>query len=121
MQAFEAALDPAFGGRGSLVIGISHEGATAATNRALSAARGSGATTAIVTVSAASPGAELADIVVTTGELDQSWCHTIGYLSPILAAAAVAAHVTGTADRQDARQAISWRRGWHRRPSNRLG
>ncbi len=97
MQAFEAALDPALGGRGSLVIGISHEGATGATNRALSVARGSGATTAIVTVSAASPGAELADIVVTTGELDQSWCHTIGYLSPILAAAAVAAHITGTA------------------------
>jgi fructoselysine-6-P-deglycase FrlB-like protein len=34
--------------------------------------------------------------VVTTDELDQSWCHTVGYLSPILAAAAVGAHLSGT-------------------------
>jgi fructoselysine-6-P-deglycase FrlB-like protein len=49
-----------------------------------------------VTVSAASPAAGPADIVVTTDELDQSWCHTVGYLSPILAAAAVGAHLSGT-------------------------
>jgi fructoselysine-6-P-deglycase FrlB-like protein len=78
------------------VIAISHEGSTWATNRALDAARSGGAATAIVTVSAASPGAAIADIVLTTDELDQSWCHTIGYLSPILAAAAVGAHVCGT-------------------------
>ena len=34
-----------------------------------------------------------ADIVVETDELDQSWCHTVGYLSPLVAAAAVAAHL----------------------------
>jgi glucosamine--fructose-6-phosphate aminotransferase (isomerizing) len=97
MQALEASLDASFGGPRSLVIGISHEGSTDATNRALSVARTSGATTAIVTVSGASPGAGLADIVLTTGELDQSWCHTIGYISPILAAAAVGAHISGIA------------------------
>ena len=33
--------------------------------------------------------------MVETGELDQGWCHTVGYLSPILAAAAVGAHLAG--------------------------
>ncbi len=114
-QAFEVSLDPGgteaggtgaggtgAGGTGAggteargLVIAISHEGATWATNRALDAARAAGATTAIVTVGATSPGAALADIVVTTEELDQSWCHTVGYLSPILVAAAVGAHLGG--------------------------
>ena len=91
-QAFEAALAPNAGG---LIVGISHEGGTAATNAALEAARDAGATTAMVTVSSRSPGARLADVVVTTAEADQSWCHTVGYLSPILAALAVAGHLTG--------------------------
>lgn len=92
--AFEASLEPDTNGPGSLVIAISHEGSTWATNRALDAARSGGATTALVTVSAASPGAALADIVVTTDELDQSWCHTVGYLSPILVAAGIGAHLS---------------------------
>jgi len=33
--------------------------------------------------------------VVETEELDQSWCHTVGYLSPIVAATAMAAHLAG--------------------------
>jgi glucosamine--fructose-6-phosphate aminotransferase (isomerizing) len=93
-QAFEAAIEDELGGPAGLVIGISHEGATAATNRSLERARASRATIAIVTVSDRSPGAALADLVVSTGELDESWCHTIGYLSPILAATAVAGHIT---------------------------
>lgn len=96
VQAFEAALEAGQPGPGGLVIAISHEGATWATNRALDAARAGGATAALVTVSASSPGAGLADIVITTDELDQSWCHTVGYLSPILVAAAVGAHLSGT-------------------------
>ena len=91
-QAFELSLDPPSTG---LVIGISHEGGTAATNAALEASRASGARTALITVSDRSPGADLAEIVVTTGELDQSWCHTVGYLSPLVAATAVGAHLTG--------------------------
>ena len=89
-QAFELSLDPPEAG---LVIGISHEGATAATNAALEAARRAGTRTALVTVSDRSPGAALADIVVETGELDQSWCHTVGYVSPLVAATAIAAHL----------------------------
>ena len=91
-QAFELSLDPPSTG---LVIGISHEGGTAATNAALEASRAAGARTALITVSDRSPGADLAEIVVTTGELDQSWCHTVGYLSPLVAATAVGAHLTG--------------------------
>ena len=59
------------------------------------AARAAGAQTAVITVSAGSPAAALAGIVVETGELDHGWCHTIGYLSPVVAAAAVGAHLSG--------------------------
>ena len=93
-QAFEASLEDELGA-GGLVIGISHEGATWATNRALERARSSGAAVGLVTVSDRSPGARLADVVVTTEELDRSWCHTIGYLAPILAATAIGAHLSG--------------------------
>ena len=95
IQAFEAALAPVKGG---LVIGVSHEGATWATMRALEAARGAGSRTALITASDRSPAAALADpnLVIATGELDQSWCHTIGYLSPLVAGAAIGAHLAGT-------------------------
>jgi glutamine---fructose-6-phosphate transaminase (isomerizing) len=91
-QAFELSL--ASSARG-LVIGVSHEGATGATNAALRAARDAGQPTAVITVSRRSPAGALAHIVVETGELDQGWCHTVGYLSPILAAASVGMHLSG--------------------------
>ena len=91
-QAFELSLDPPSSG---LAIGISHEGGTAATNAALTAARAAGARTALITVTSRSPGAASADVVVETHELDTSWCHTVGYLSPIVAGAAVAGALTG--------------------------
>jgi fructoselysine-6-P-deglycase FrlB-like protein len=91
-QAFELALDPPTGG---LVIGISHEGGSAATIRALEASAAAGARTALITGSAGSPaglavGAASPDMVVATVEMDHGWCHTVGYLSPIVAAAAIA-------------------------------
>jgi fructoselysine-6-P-deglycase FrlB-like protein len=88
-QAFELSLDPPSGG---LVIGISHEGGTSATIRALEASAAAGARTSIITGSAGSPAAAAAseELVVATVEMDQGWCHTIGYLSPIVAAAAIA-------------------------------
>ena len=93
-QAFEASLEDELGA-GGLVIGISHEGGTWATNLALEQARSSGAAIGLVTVSERSPAARKADVVIATAELDQSWCHTIGYLAPILAATAVGAHLSG--------------------------
>ncbi len=90
-QAFELSLDPPADG---LVVGISHEGATTATIAAMAAARAAGARTALITGSAASPAAAAADVVVSTVEMDRSWCHTVGYVSPIVVAA-VAASVLG--------------------------
>jgi fructoselysine-6-P-deglycase FrlB-like protein len=95
-QAFELALEPPTGG---LVIGVSHEGGTEATIRALETSLAAGARTAVVTGSAGSPAAAPAspELVLETVELDHSWCHTIGYLSPLLAAAATGAHLSGRA------------------------
>jgi glucosamine--fructose-6-phosphate aminotransferase (isomerizing) len=92
VQAFELALDPPAEG---LVIGISHEGGTGATIAALEAAREAGGSTALITASAGSPAAAAADLVLETLELDTSWCHTVGYVSPLVAACAVAAILTG--------------------------
>jgi glutamine---fructose-6-phosphate transaminase (isomerizing) len=90
-QALEAALAPQQDG---LIIGISHEGGTGATLAALDAAAAAGARTAAVTVHPASPIGRFG-IVLATGEIDLSWCHTVGYLSPILAAVAVGAALSG--------------------------
>lgn len=79
-----------------LLVAVSHEGGTHATNAALEAAKAAGARTALVTVGAGSPGAQIAELVVTTGEQDQSWCHTIGYLSPMLVGVALARRLQGT-------------------------
>jgi glutamine---fructose-6-phosphate transaminase (isomerizing) len=79
-----------------VLIGVSHEGGTTATNAALEATRAAGGTTALVTVGAGSPGAALADHLVTTDEQDQSWCHTVGYLSPVVAGVVLGARISGT-------------------------
>jgi glucosamine--fructose-6-phosphate aminotransferase (isomerizing) len=89
-QAMELSLDPPSSG---LVIGVSHEGGTTATNAALAASRSAGARTALITVTDRSPGAAHAHLVLETEELDQGWCHTVGYVSPLVAAVAVAAHL----------------------------
>src|SRR3954447_8826247 len=91
-EAFELSLAPPERG---LVIGVTHEGGTVATREALRAARDAGRATAVITVSRRSPAGSLADIAVETAELDQGWCHTVGYLSPILAGAVVGAQLSG--------------------------
>jgi glutamine---fructose-6-phosphate transaminase (isomerizing) len=91
-QAFELAQDPPSRG---LVIGISHEGGTGATIDALREARAKGATTALITASAGAPAAAEADVVIATGELDGSWCHTVGYVSPLVAGLATAGTMAG--------------------------
>jgi glucosamine--fructose-6-phosphate aminotransferase (isomerizing) len=108
VQAFEGWLERELAAPGALVIGVSHEGGTWATNLALERAKAAGATVGIVTVSERSPGAVLADVVMTTEEQDQSWCHTVGYLSPILAATAMAGHMTGQSiDAEEARDLLA--------------
>lgn len=100
-QAFETSLLPPALLRRGLTLAISHEGDTWATNEALAAARAAGGRTALITAARQAPGASLADLLVATGELDQSWCHTVGYLSPLLVALAVATHLVGAGQPTD--------------------
>jgi fructoselysine-6-P-deglycase FrlB-like protein len=93
MAALEVAQRPP---RDGVVVAVSHEGGTLITNEAVRAAGQAGATTALVTVSGRSPGAELADHVIATEEQDQSWCHTVGYLSPLVVGAALSARIAGS-------------------------
>lgn len=88
LQALETLRKPLANG---LLLAVSHEGGTHATLEAMRAAQAAGATTALITVGAGSPGATLADHVITTEEQDQSWCHTVGYLAPLVAGMALAA------------------------------
>jgi fructoselysine-6-P-deglycase FrlB-like protein len=88
VQALETLRRPLTDG---LLLAVSHEGGTHATNEAMRAAREAGATTALITVGAGSPGAALADHLVLTEEQDQCWCHTVGYLAPIVAGVVLAA------------------------------
>jgi glutamine---fructose-6-phosphate transaminase (isomerizing) len=84
-DAFEAALDPQ---RGGVVIGVSHEAGTKATLAAIRAAEANGARAVLVT--AAPDNAPPGPLVVSTPLRDTSWCHTVGYVSPLLAVHAMA-------------------------------
>jgi len=93
VPALDALARPPAGG---LLIAVSHEGGTQITNDALRAARAAGARTALISVGDGSPAAAVAELVVRTGEQDQSWCHTVGYLSPILVGVDLAARLERT-------------------------
>jgi fructoselysine-6-P-deglycase FrlB-like protein len=88
--------------RGGVVMAVSHEGGTTATNDALRAAAAAGATTVLITVSDRSPGAALAGRVLSTAEQDQSWCHTVGYLSPLVVGACLNGALRGAAPEPEA-------------------
>lgn len=91
-QALEASLEPWSRG---VCLGITHEGGTHATILALVAARAEGATTAGITARRESAVASVTDTLFLTPLIDRSWCHSVGYLSPILAGAAIANAVNG--------------------------
>ncbi len=93
-QALELELDPPARG---VVIGISHEGGSAATVGALAAARAAGARTVAICAGPAGPVTAGADLVLATMEMDRSWCHTVGYTSPLAAAAVTADLLAGHA------------------------
>jgi len=84
-DAFEASLDPQSGG---VLIGVSHEAETAATLAALDAAEAKK-----ILVTACPDQAPELDLIVPTPLHDTSWCHTVGYLSPLLAFTAIAGHL----------------------------
>jgi glucosamine--fructose-6-phosphate aminotransferase (isomerizing) len=91
-QSFDAALEPR---RGGLCIAVSHGGRSKATHDALVAARKNGAITGLVSADTASPLSGAADIIVKSMTNDASWCHTIAYLAPIVAGAALGARLSG--------------------------
>src|SRR5262245_11085603 len=91
-DAFEASLDPQDGG---VLLAVSHEGGTAATLAALKAAKS--ARTILITAKDGD-----ADIVVRTPLVDTSWCHTVGYVSPLLALTAI----SGAADAETCTRVI---------------
>jgi len=93
-QALDAVASPASAG---LCIAVSHEGETAATIAAVVAARRQGALAALITARAASRGARHVDAVIETPVADRSWCHTVGYVAPILAGGLIAAELGGPA------------------------
>jgi glutamine---fructose-6-phosphate transaminase (isomerizing) len=68
-----------------LCIAISHGGLSRSTVRALAAARAAGAKTALITAAGGTPARDIADVVLTTPLRDKSYCHTVGYTSPMLA------------------------------------
>ena len=88
-DAFEASLDPP--GEG-LVVAVSHEAGTAATLAAAAGAGERGATTVLLT---ACPGEAPEGLeTIATPLRDESWCHTVGYLSPLLTTALAAGALT---------------------------
>jgi glutamine---fructose-6-phosphate transaminase (isomerizing) len=91
LQAFEAALDPP---RGGSVIAVSHSGSTWATVDAMKAARNAGAAIGLITAAPDRSASAQADGVLATPFEDRSWCHTVGYTSPIAAGVALAAIVS---------------------------
>jgi glutamine---fructose-6-phosphate transaminase (isomerizing) len=90
VQALETVRRPQPDG---LLIAVSHEGGTEATIEAMRSARGTGAHVGLITVSRRSPAATQADLTLETAEQDRSWCHTVGYLSPLVVFGALAAAI----------------------------
>ena len=86
-QSLEAAERPQ---RGGVCIGLSHDGGTRATTLALEAAAAGGARTALITNHPGGSASGPAEVVLVTPVHDDSWCHTIGYTSPILVGALLA-------------------------------
>src|SRR5580704_12906291 len=70
--------------RRGLCIAISHGGLSKSTVRALAAARAAGARTALITAAGDTPAKDAADVVLTTPLRDKSYCHTVGYTSPMV-------------------------------------
>lgn len=84
VQALEAVLSPP---RADIMVCVSHEGTTTLT---MEAERAFGGDVWLVTGTADSELAELADeVVVCTPELERSWCHTASYTCAVAAIAAL--------------------------------
>jgi glutamine---fructose-6-phosphate transaminase (isomerizing) len=88
-SAMSAALDPAPGA----CLAVSHDGETRASTLALLAARAAGADTIAITHQDDAGVARAAEHVLVTPRHDDSWCHTVAYISALAAGAAIAGHL----------------------------
>jgi fructoselysine-6-P-deglycase FrlB-like protein len=92
-ESFDSSVDP----RSGLLVAVSHGGRSRVAVAALEAARSAGATTVLITAAGGeTPVAGAADVRIDLPFADKSFCHTVGYLSPILVAAATGAALTGS-------------------------
>lgn len=82
---------------GGLCLALSHGGLSRSTARALAAAREAGARTALITATSNTPAEDVAEVVLRTPLRDKSYCHTVGYTSPMLAAFYLASALRGEA------------------------
>ena len=90
-QALDAALDPRHGG---ICIAISRQRRPRPPGSLLEAAHAGGARTALITACTDLSCAAAADLVLVTPIHDDSWCHTLAYVSAILAGARISG-ITG--------------------------
>ena len=81
-----AALEPV----PAVCVAVSHDGETRATNLALVAAGAAGARTIAITHQPGAGVASAAEHVLVTPRHDESWCHTVAYVSALAAGAALA-------------------------------
>lgn len=92
-ESFDSSADP----RSGLLLAVSHGGRSRVAVGALESARAAGAATVLITAAGAdTPVAQAADLRIDLPMADRSFCHTIGYFSPILVATAVGAALTET-------------------------
>ena len=85
-EALDAAVHPRKGG---LCIGISHDGGTGRPG-SRSRRRAGGRALAVITAHPATSVPAVSDHVVVTPLADRSWCHTVAYVSAIVAGAGIA-------------------------------
>jgi glucosamine--fructose-6-phosphate aminotransferase (isomerizing) len=112
-DAFEASLDPRHEG---VLIAISHEGGTAATLAALDASHAKK-----ILITALPEHARGEDVVVATPLRDTSWCHTVGYLSPLLALTAIAGHADPAPVSAAIEATLAWREAYADAASRLVG
>src|ERR687895_2365730 len=86
-QSLDAAERPQQSG---VCIGVSHDGGTRATTLALEAAAAGGAVTALVTNRPGGSASGPAKHILVTPVHDDSWCHTVAYVSSIAVGAVLA-------------------------------
>lgn len=81
--------------KGGVCVAVSHGGRSRSTVEALAAARKAGAKTVLITAAKDTPSHSEADVSVQLPLRDKSFCHTVGYSTPIMVALIAGALAAG--------------------------